>query len=77
MDVVAIGAEYPTLQLIGGLSKVAMSRGPEAIDQELQTKVPPLLRRGGYIPCADHLIPPDVSWDNFVYYRRKLASLVG
>jgi hypothetical protein len=75
MDVVAIGVEYPTLQLIGGLDKQAIARGPEAVDQELQTKVPPLLRRGGYIPCADHLIHPEVSWNNFVYYRRKIASL--
>jgi uroporphyrinogen decarboxylase len=75
MDVVTIGQQYPDLQLIGGLDKVAISRGPEAIDRELETKVPPLLRRGGYIPMADHLVPPDVSWDDFVYYRRKLASM--
>jgi hypothetical protein len=76
MDVVAIGAEYPSLQLIGGLDKQAIARGLEAIDQELESKIPPLMRRGGYIPCADHLIHPGVSWDDFLYYRSKIASLV-
>jgi uroporphyrinogen decarboxylase len=75
MDVVAIGEQYPDLQLIGGLDKVAISKGGKAIDRELEAKVPPLLRRGGYIPMADHLVPPDVSWDDFVYYRRKLAAI--
>ena len=76
MDIVAISAEFPQLQLIGGLDKQAIARGPEAIDIELEAKIPPLLRRGGYIPTADHLIPPDVSWDNFLHYRSKVASIV-
>ena len=76
MDVAAVGAAHPKLQLIGGLSKVAISRDPEAIDQELQAKVLPLIRRGGYIPSVDHFVPPEVSWQSFVYYRQKLASLL-
>jgi hypothetical protein len=31
--------------------------------------------QGGYIPMADHQVPPDVSWDNYLYYRRRLAEL--
>jgi uroporphyrinogen decarboxylase len=28
----------------------------------------PLIEEGGFIPTVDHLVPPDVSWDNFRYY---------
>ncbi len=76
MDIVTISTEFPDLQLIGGLDKQAISKGPEAIDFDLEKKIPSLIRRGGYIPTADHLIQPSVSWGNFLYYRRKIASLV-
>jgi len=76
MNIAEVGAQYPRLQLMGGLSKVAIGQGKEAIDCELEAKIPPLLRRGGYIPFVDHVVPPTVSWDDFCYYRRKIASLV-
>lgn len=76
MDIIAIGTEFPKIQLIGGLDKKAMMKGPEAIDLELETKLPNLFKRGGYIPAADHLIPPGVNWSNFLYYRRKISSLI-
>ncbi len=31
-----------------------------------------VLCKGGYVPGCDHAIPPDVSWDNFMYYRKLL-----
>ena len=76
MDIVAIASEYPEIQLIGGLDKKALIKGPEAIDIELSTKIPYLVKRGGYIPTVDHLVPPDVSWSDFLYYRRRIATLI-
>jgi hypothetical protein len=76
MDIVTIGSEFPKIQLIGGLDKKAIIKGEDAIDFELGTKVPNLVRRGGYIPTADHLIPPGVSWSDFLYYRRRIATLI-
>ena len=35
-----------------------------------------MLRRGGYIPHADHFVPPDVSFEDFSYYRKRLNSLI-
>ena len=35
-----------------------------------------LLRSGGYVPYVDHSVPPQVSWEDFCYYRWKLNSLV-
>jgi hypothetical protein len=31
--------------------------------------------RGGYIPTCDHGVPDDVSYENYLYYRRRLCEL--
>jgi uroporphyrinogen decarboxylase len=74
MDVWEVRKAFPRLQILGGVDKRAVAAGKEAIDHELECKVRPTLKSGGYIPCVDHLVPPDVSWENFVYYRRRLAQ---
>lgn len=76
MDVVAVRKAFPTLQMTGGLDKVQLAKGKDAIDRELEAKVPFMLKQGGYIPHVDHHVPPDVSWENFIYYRRKLNDMI-
>jgi uroporphyrinogen-III decarboxylase len=76
MDVVEVRKSYPRLQILGGIDKTKIAEGKQAIDVELERRVPAMLRAGGYIPYVDHLVPPDVSWDNFVYYRQSLAGMV-
>jgi len=44
-------------------------------DAELERRILPMASQGGYIPMADHQVPPDVSWDNYLYYRHRLAEL--
>jgi len=44
--------------------------------KEVMSKVPYLLSTSGYFPCIDHSVPPDVSFENYLYYLelvRKLA----
>jgi hypothetical protein len=75
-DIRDVAEAFPRLQIGGGLDKKALAKGPAAIDAELEAKVPPLVRRGGYMPFVDHHVPPDVSWHNFLYYRQRMAELV-
>ncbi len=75
MDVVEVRAEYPHLQMLGGIDKNALAQGPEAIDRELE-RVAPVVKTGGYVPAVDHYVPPNVSWDNFVYYRQQLRKIL-
>lgn len=56
--------------LMGGVDKRALISGPEAIDRELE-RLTPLLEEGGYIPTVDHRVPPDVSYQNYLYYIKK------
>lgn len=76
MDVISIRKEFPRLQMMGGLDKTAIAKGKEYIDKEVETKLSFMLRRGGYIPTTDHLVPPDVLWENYVYYRGRIKEMV-
>ena len=31
--------------------------------------------RGGYVPHIDHSCPPDISYDNYCYYLRRLGEV--
>lgn len=76
MNVAAVRAAYPRLQMLGGVDKTKIALDREAIDQELKQKVEPILSLGGFIPTIDHLVPPEVSWPNFSYYRGRLNDLI-
>lgn len=75
MDVREVRKAFPNLAILGGVDKTMLSLGKEAIDAELE-KVEWMLGRGGYVPHVDHQVPPDVSWENFKYYRQKLDELI-
>lgn len=55
------------LRIMGGFDKTKMIAGPKAITEYMESLIP-LVERGGYIPFCDHRCPPDVSWENYVFY---------
>ena len=63
------------LRLIGGIDLDALRKDKEAIRQEIEEKVPPLIEEGGYIPLADGRVRADVPFENYVYYRRMLEKV--
>ena len=77
MDVVALRREYGRdLLMTGGIDKRVLVQGREAIDAELETKLP-LAEAGGYIPHIDHAIPHDVPYAHFAYYWERKKALLG
>jgi hypothetical protein len=68
--------KYPTLGMMGGIDKRVLALGHDAIDQEL-ARIKPAIDRGRYVADLDHLIPDDVSWDNYCYYAWQLKKLIG
>ena len=68
--------KHPELAMTGGVDKRALAEGPKAIDREL-ARIRPAVERGRYIPDLDHLIPDDVSWENWCHYAEALRRLVG
>ena len=75
MDVAAVRARYPRLQMLGGIDKNALVQGPAAIDAEL-ARVAPVIRSGGYVPGIDHYVHLGVPWAHFEYYRERLAGIL-
>ncbi len=72
-----IRAEFgQRVPLRGYFDKRALIAGKEAIDREFD-RLRPLLEGGGFIPHTDHLVPPDVSWENYVHYRRRKCEFIG
>ncbi len=63
------------LLMLGGVNKFALMGEREWIDNELFQFARPMIRRGGFIPMVDHAVPPEVSLENYAYYRRLLAVI--
>jgi len=63
------------LVMLGGIDKRMIAKGEKEIKDELMSKVPFLINKGGYIPMLDHDVPPDISWKNFVFYRETLNHI--
>ena len=61
--------------LLGGVNKLSLIRGREAIDRELEGLVP-LIAKGGFIPTVDHRVPPDVTFENYLYYLERKKSIL-
>ena len=76
MDIVAIRSRYDRkLALLGGLDKYVIAKGPAAIDRELETKVPALLKEGGIEFGLDHRIPVGSSLANYRYYLSRFREI--
>lgn len=76
MDYAKIRKQYGTkLALIGGVDATVLIKDEEAIEKEIYTKVPPLLKSGGYIPTIDNRPRSHIPFKNFVYYRKLLEKV--
>ena len=75
MDIVKIRRQFPGLKFIGGYNKLMIAEGKEAIDAEF-ARILPVIRGGGYIPGADHQVPPSASLENYRYYIQRLSEVM-
>ena len=75
MDIIKVRQNYPKLAIMGGIPKSKLNGGKAQIDQLLEP-VKTVLKTGGYIPFADHFVPPDVHLSDFKYYREKLNEII-
>lgn len=73
-DVVRTGQEHPDLLISGGFDKRILAHSKEAIDREVERIMPAMKRRGGYIPTCDHGVPEEVSFENYMHYRKRMLA---
>lgn len=65
---------YPGLSFLGGFDKRALAGGRATIDRELE-RLAPVLAKGGSLLMVDHLVPPDVSLESYLYYLERRREL--
>lgn len=73
---VDIYKEYgKSLGLIGNIGIQSLIRGKDYINKDIETRVLPLLETGGFIPTVDDMTPPEVPFDNYIYYINLLKEI--
>ena len=58
----------------GGIDKRILAEGKEAIDRHIDSILPVMKKRGGYIPTCDHGVPAEVSFENYIHFRKRLQE---
>ncbi len=64
------------LRIIGGFDKRILRSDKPAIAAGVR-RLAPLVEQGGYIPHCDHLVPPDVPFENYLYYLQQARAVWG
>lgn len=69
--------EYGTdLRIMGGVDKMELAKGRDAIRKYLESLVP-CVERGGYIPFCDHRCPPNVPEEDYLFYLDLKEEMFG
>jgi hypothetical protein len=77
MDPVVMRKKYGrSFVMWGGVDKREIAKDKHAIDACL-ARLAPVVHEGGYIPCIDHTVPPDISYANYQYYLERKRVLIG
>ena len=75
MDVVQVRRNFGSdLAIVGGVDKMEIAKGRKAIEREVLRRVEPLLATGGYIPTCDHSPIPEISFQDYQYFRAFLSK---
>ena len=76
MDVTEVRSAHPRLQMVGGIDKTLVAEGGRALEDEVRSKVAPMLEKGGYIPCLDHQPHPEIPLEHYAGYVRLVKELL-
>ncbi len=77
-DLFALRKRHPEFVFFGWLEKEVVNEGNEGlIENEILSKVPPLLERGRYFPNGDHGIQPLVTFENMCRFMTLLHEVTG
>jgi hypothetical protein len=64
------------LLMMGGFDKHILAQSKEAIEREI-LRLAPLVEEGGFIGFCDHRVPPDVPYENYLFYLEKVREIWG
>jgi len=64
------------LLMMGGVDKHILARTKREIEREVN-RLAPLVEEGGFIPLPDHRVPPDVPYENYLFYLEMARKVWG
>ena len=77
-DIPYLLKKHPELIAFGGMDKRAMTRDKSTMDIDAEIeRVKAITAFGHYVPFPDHLIPADVSWENYQYFVWRWKEIIG
>jgi len=76
-DLLGIAQKYPDLLISGGIDKRIIAEGGDTLRRYLDKLLPPMRKRGGYIPTCDHGVPEETSFENYMLYRSLMKDYCG
>lgn len=63
------------LTFMGNIDVRKLAEGKSGIDSEINEKIIPVMKNGGYIYHSDHSIPPEVSLKDYIYLMKRISAL--
>ena len=77
MDIVKVRERYGTsLAFYGGIDKHVIRRSKEEITEELEYRIPPMVKSGGCVLALDHRIPNGTPLENYKFYMQKAWEIL-
>ena len=77
-DLISLRRQYGRrIAFTGGLDKLILPEGRQAIDREVEGKIPLMLEQGGYLPSLDHRVVVETPLSAFGYYVKRVFQLMG
>lgn len=77
MDIVKIREAYGTrLAFYGGIDKHVIRRSKQEIVDELEYKIPPMIKAGGCVLALDHRIPNGTPLENYKFYLKTAWEIM-
>jgi hypothetical protein len=73
-DVLRTAEKYPELRITGGMDKRVLATTKDEIDKMVDRICSVMRKRGGYIPTCDHGVPEEVSFENYMHFRKRLLE---
>ena len=64
------------LRIMGGFDKIQLIHGKDTIKSYMESLIP-LVEKGGFIPFCDHRCPPDVKYEDYLYYLDLKEQIFG
>ena len=57
------------------MDEQVLAAGKDPIDIRPERPLPAMGKRAGHIPTCDHHVPLDVSYESYLYHRRRFCEL--